>query len=199
MRVISLVLVLGLPLAAQMPDEAMFIKDPQGAMLACADRAVTLKRDGRMLAQAGRAYLLAGQTTKGAELLAAAEKKDSSDAETYRLIASAWIAVGKKEPIPALVEKALLRDSRAKNYFAQFASDLMDVNMVDEAEKLFQVAYTLKPSDWQNIVLYTKACIRNKRQDIAAKWWAAGMREERKEPLFWNDIALTLADQGVER
>jgi len=61
MRFSAFAAVLALPLLGQAPDAVLFKEDPKAAMLACAERARSIKpKNSRLLAEIGRVYLAAG-------------------------------------------------------------------------------------------------------------------------------------------
>lgn len=189
---------LALPGLGQSPDEAFFKGDPKQVMLACAEKARALApRKERILAQVGRAYLVAEDRPKAEAMFHGAFK---GDAETQRLIGQAWLECGfKDEAKSAFIILPAKAGYSGKNALAAAAVNLMDGGLVQLAEDLMRTAFQLDPRDWQNVTAYGRACLRQGHQDLAAPWFAKIMTTRRKEEGLWNEVALALADGGAER
>jgi Flp pilus assembly protein TadD len=90
MRIIALFALGTVVLSAQSPaswDAKAFSGDPKALAVACANQARSIERkDSRLLAEYGRAYLASGDRAKAEEAFTAAVKSDSKDAETHFLI-----------------------------------------------------------------------------------------------------------------
>ncbi len=192
-----LLLLMGLPLLSQ-ADEAFFKGDPKALMLACAEKARALApRKERILAQVGRAYLVAEDRPKAETLFLVASGGDS---ETYRLVGQAWLECGFREEAKAAFKTGAARAGYSgKNVLAAAAVNLMDGGLVQLAEELMETSFQLDPKDWQNVSAYGRACLRQGRQDLAAQWYAKIMVKRRKQEGLWNEIALAMADGGAER
>ena len=198
MRHLALAL-LALPLAAQALDEAAFRGDPRHLAAACADRARLLKpKDGRLLAEYGRAFLMAGERAKAEDCFQLARQDKPRDADIHRLIAVAWLRAGR--PIEGLkaIADMQVADPKDKNAFTRAAVNLQDLGHAKEADALMERAWILDPSDWQNCVAYGRSCLRKARREAGAKWFARASQAKPQEERMWNAIALAFADHGAE-
>jgi Flp pilus assembly protein TadD len=190
---------MALPLFSQGLDESFFKGDARKVMAACADRAKAIKsKDSRLLAEYGRAYLMAGQRAKAEEAFTLAKAADAKDAETHRLIAYAWLRSGNRGEALKAIEEMQLLDSKAKNVFTRAAINLSDAGLSKEADALMERAWALDVKDWDNCVAYGRAALRKQRRDVAAKWFARTAQAKPEEERVWNDIALAYADNGAE-
>ena len=200
MRAIALALALGSALGAQIPDpptEAFFKGDPTQVMLACAERAASLKpRKDRVLAQVGRAHLIAGDRVKAEAYF---QRIVGGDGEAYRWMGQAWLECGSPKVGVAALIKVAEQDPTAKNIQRDAAVVLMDWGFAKEAGTVMTGAFQVAPRDWQNVTAFGRACLRQKRQDLAAIWFERIMTTRRKTEGLWNEIALAFADQGAER
>ena len=200
MRTTCLALALGCTLGAQVPDqptEAFFKGDPTRVMLACAERAVSLKpRKDRVLAQAGRAYLIAGDRAKAESYF---QRVVGGDGEAFRWMGQAWLECGKPKLGLATLLKVAEQDPTAKNIQRDAAVVLMDAGFAREADEVMTGAFRIAPRDWHNVTAFGRACLRQKREDLAAIWFERIMTTRRNTEGLWNEIALAFADQGVER
>jgi tetratricopeptide (TPR) repeat protein len=192
---------LALPLSAQLPaafDEAFFKGDPKAIMVACADKARVIKpNDSRLLAEFGRAYLAAGDAGRAEDAFTRAVASDPKDAETYRLIAFAWLRHGRKPQALKALEDMQRMDPKAKNAFTKAAVNLLDAGAAAEAEALMEKAWQLDPKDWQNCADYVRAAVRVKKPELAARWAARTVTARPKEERMWNELALAFADGGA--
>jgi tetratricopeptide (TPR) repeat protein len=200
MRSTCLVLAFGCSLGAQVPDpitEAFFKGDPTQVMLACAERAVSLKpRKEPVLAQVGRAHLIAGNKSKAEAYF---QKASTGEAEAQRWIGQAQLECGDAKTGVATLLDVTGQNLRAKNAKKDAAVLLMAFGFPKEADATMSGAYAMGPRDWQNVTAFGRACLRQKRQDLAAVWFERIMKTQRKEEGLWNEIALAFADQGAER
>lgn len=200
MRSTCLALALGCALGAQVPDhptEAFFKGDSTQVMLACAERAASLKpRKERVLAQAGRAHLIAGDRVRAESYF---QRASSGDPDATRWIGQARLECGEAKAGLATLLAVVGEDSRAKNAKKDAAVLLMDFGMPKEAEEVMSGAFAMDPRDWENVMAYARACLRQKRQDLAAIWIARIMANRRKNEELWSDIALSLLDARSER
>jgi tetratricopeptide (TPR) repeat protein len=190
---------LALPLLAQGLDEAGFRGDARKLAGSCADRARLLRpKDAKMLAEYGRAFLVAGERSKAEECFLAARIESPRDADVHRLIALAWLRGGHRaEALKAIADMQAV-DPKAKNAFTRAAVNLQDFGLAREADALMERAWILDPSDWQNSVTFGRACLRRARRDGAAKWFARASQAKPQEERMWNAIALAYADNGAE-
>lgn len=190
-------------LAAQVPDgfdEAFFKGDPKKVMVACADKARVIKpNDSRLLAEFGRAYLAAGDAARAEEAFTRAVAADPKDGETYRLVASAWLKHGRKAEALKALDDMQRMDPKGKNPFAKAAANLLDAGHAAEAEALMEKAWALDPKDWWNCVAFTRAALRARKPDLAARWSTRAVAARPKEERMWNDLALAFAEGGAER
>ena len=200
MRATGLALALGCVLGAQVPErptEAFFKGDPTQVMLACAERAASLKpRKDRVLAQVGRAHLIAGDRTKAESYFS---RVVGGDGEAFRWMGQAWLECGHPKVGVATLLKVAEQDPAAKNIQRDAAVVLMDAGFAKEADEVMTGAFRVAPRDWQNVAAFGRACLRQNRQDLAAIWFERIMTTRRKTEGLWNEIALAFADQGVER
>jgi hypothetical protein len=200
MRSTCLILALGCTLGAQVPDpltEAFFKGDPTQVMLACAEKAVSLKpRKEPVLAQAGRAHLIAGNKSKADAYFQMAA---TGEADTQRWIGQAQLECGDAKAGVSTLLGVSGQSLRAKNAKRDAAVLLMDFGFPTEADAVMSGAYAMAPRDWQNVTAFGRACLRQKRQDLAALWFERIMKTQRREEGLWNEIALALGDQGAER
>lgn len=190
---------LALPLLAQGLDEATFRGDPKKLAGSCADRARLLRpKDGKMLAEYGRAFLAAGERAKAEECFMAARIDKAKDADVHRLIAVAWLRAGQRNEALKAIADMQVADPKDRNAFTRAAVNLQDGGLAKEADALMERAWILDPSDWQNCVAYGRSCLRKARRDAAAKWFARASQAKPQEERMWNAIALAYADHGAE-
>jgi tetratricopeptide (TPR) repeat protein len=187
-------------LTAQMPaqpDETFFKGDAAQIMVSCAERAASIKpRDQHVLAQVGRIHLLARDLPKAESYFSRAL---SGDGEAYRWMGQAWLESGETEKGLNALMQVPQRDWRAKNTQRDAAVLLMDAGFPKEAESVMKAAFAVDKYDWQNVTAFGRACLRQRRPDLAADWFSLIMANRRKEEGLWNEIALAFADQGEER
>lgn len=190
---------LALPLLAQGLDEATFRGDPKKLAGSCADRARLLRpKDGKMLAEYGRAFLAAGERAKAEECFMAARIDKAKDADVHRLIAVAWLRAGQRNEALKAIADMQVADPKDRNAFTRAAVNLQDGGLAKEADALMERAWILDPSDWQNCVAFGRSCLRKARRDAAAKWFARASQAKPQEERMWNAIALAYADHGAE-
>jgi len=190
---------LALPLLSQGLDEAAFRGDARHLAAACADRARLLRpKDAKLLAEYGRAFLVAGERAKAEECFQLARIESPRDGDVHRLIAVAWLRGGQRtEALKAIADMQSL-DPKAKNAFTRAAVNLQDFGLAKEADSLMERAWILDPSDWQNCILFGRAALRKARRDAAGKWFARASQAKPQEERMWNAIALAYADSGAE-
>jgi len=190
---------LALPLLAQGLDEATFRGDPKKLAGTCADRARLLRpKDGKMLAEYGRAFLAAGERAKAEDCFMAARIDKAKDADVHRLIAVAWLRAGQRNEALKAIADMQVADPKDRNAFTRAAVNLQDGGLAKEADALMERAWILDPSDWQNCVAFGRSCLRKARRDAAAKWFARASQAKPQEERMWNAIALAYADHGAE-
>ena len=190
---------LALPLCSQALDEASFRGDPRRLAGSCADRARLLRpKDGKMLAEYGRAFLAAGERAKAEECFQLARLDKPKDADVHRLIALAWLRAGSHAEAMKAIADMQLADPKDKNAFTRAAVNLQDFGLAREADALMERAWILDPSDWQNCVAFGRSCLRKTHREAAAKWFARASQAKPQEERMWNAIALAYADHGAE-
>lgn len=190
---------LAAPLLAQGLDEASFRGDARKLAGACADRAQLLRpKDAKMLAEYGRAFLVAGEQAKAEACFQLARAESPRDAEVHRLIALAWLRGGQRAAALKAISDMQLADPKAKQVFARAAINLQDFGLIKEAETLMERAWILDPSAWENSVAFGRACLRKGHRGSAARWFARASQAKPQEEHMWNAIALAYADNGAE-
>jgi len=190
---------LALPLVSQGLDEAGFRGDAHRLAGACADRARLLRpKDGKMLAEYGRAFLVAGERAKALDCFQLARIEKPRDADVHRLIAVAWLRAGQRAEALKAIADMLVADPKDRNAFTRAAVNLQDAGLAKEADALMERAWILDPSDWQNCVAFGRACLRKARRDASARWFARASQAKPQEERMWNAIALAYADNGAE-
>ena len=188
-----------LPLLSQALDEAAFKADPRHLAGACADRARLLRpKDSKMLAEYGRAFLVAGERAKAEECFQQARTESPRDADVHRLIAVGWLRGGHRAEAMKAIADMQLADPKAKNVFTRAAVNLQDLGLAKEADPLMERAWNIDPSDWQNCVAFGQACLRKSRREAAAKWFSRASQAKPQEERMWNAIALAYADNGAD-
>ena len=202
MRRAVLFVAFGPILFAQAPagvDQVFFKGDPRAVMAGCADRARALKpKDGKLLAEYGRAYLASGNRAKAEEAFAMALIEEPKDGETHRLIAYAWLKNGFKPEAVAAFDKMVILDPKAKDVFSKAAVNLLDEGMTDKAVELMKRAWILDPNEWQNCAAFTRAAVRNGKLDLAAEWAMHTVEAKPREERMWKELALVYADGGAD-
>lgn len=190
---------LALPLLSQALDEASFRGEPRKLAGSCADRARLLRpKDAKMLAEYGRAFLVAGERAKAEDCFQLARIESPKDADVHRLIAVAWMRAGQRAEALKAIADMQIADPKAKNAFTRAAVNLQDFGFAKEADALMERAWILDPSDWQNSVAFGRACLRKAQGQGAAKWFARACQAKPQEERMWNAIALAYADHGAE-
>lgn len=196
-RLIFLPFLLSCSLSAQIVEASFFKGDPGQVMLACADRALALKpKKESVLAQAGRAYLVAGNPGRARDLF---KPINHPSGETSRWIGQAWLEAGDARQAVAAFSLIAELDHFAKNDMRDGAVLLMDRGLTKESEALMGQAFETAPGDWQNVTAFARACMRSHHPDLAAQWFARAAQANRKDEDLWMEIAQSLADQGAER
>lgn len=192
-------LLLALPLLSQGLDETTFRGDARKLAGTCADRARLLRpKDAKMLAEYGRAFLVAGERAKAEDCFQLARIESPKDADVHRLIALAWLRGNHRPEAMKALADMQAADPKAKNAFTRAAVNLQDAGLTKEADALMERAWILDPSDWQNSITFGRACLRKARRDGAAKWFARASQAKPQEERMWNAIALAYADNGAD-
>jgi tetratricopeptide (TPR) repeat protein len=151
-----------------------------------------------MLAEYGRAFLVAGERAKAEECFQLARIESPKDADVYRLIALAWLRAGQRTEALKAIADMQTADPKAKNAFTRAAVNLQDGGLAKEADTLMERAWILDPSDWQNSIAFGRSCLRKAHKDTAAKWFARASQAKPQEERMWNAVALAFADRGAE-
>ena len=200
---LTLALLAPAPLAAQsrkasLPDESFFKGDPKAVMLACAERALRLKPGtSRVQAQVGRVQLVAGEVTSAE---ATFKSIGSVDGETLRWMGQGWIEAGQT---PRAMDPLARLQTMVHGYPDEVAIGailLMDAGRPKEASELMDSLPAAKLWDWEDVICgFGRACLRQRRQDLAATWYARSMVDNRRTGALWAEIALSLQSQGGDR
>ena len=186
------------PLVGQVPDATFFKGDPKAVMLHCAAKARSLKpKNQEAIAAEARAFLLAGERAK-AEFLFLALEKMSPEADTYVLIASTWLKCGLTEPVPTLIEKVCLRGAKDAGALTHLAIVLMNHGLVEEAMRIMDLAYAADRKADSEFVEFACACIRAGHEAAAPIWFERAIAVKPRNERRWLDIAMALADHGLE-
>ncbi len=189
MRYTALAAALTLPLFGQAPDAAFFKGDAKTIMVACAEKARSIEpKDSQLLTEIGRVYLAAGDRPKAEEAFKAAIALDVKDGSTYWLIAQHWLAAGQKAEAMAACRQLLERDPKSPRTILKAAITFMDRGMAEEALELMAHLCKVypKPSDQDFAVEFAKACLHNRRFDLAPAWLERGYLADPKE---WKHCA----------
>lgn len=190
MRYTALFAALTLPLCGQAPDAAFFKGDAKTIMMACAEKARSMEaKDSQLLTEIGRVYLAAGERAKAEEAFKAAIDLDAKDGSTYWLIAQHWLAAGQKAEAMAACRQLLERDPKSPRTILKAAITFMDQGMAEEALELMAHLCKVypKPSDQDFAVEFAKACLRNRRIDLAPAWLERGYLADPKD---WKNCAV---------
>lgn len=194
----SALVLLSLPLVGQVPDASFFKGDPKAVMLHCAAKARSLKpKSEEAVAAEARALLLAGERAKAEDLLLALEKK-APEADTYVLMARVWLTCGFRGPVPALIEKACLKGAKDAGALTHLAILLMDHSLAEEAMRIMDLAYAADRKADSEFVEFACACIRTGHEAAAPIWFERAIAVKPKNERRWLDIAMALADHGLE-
>ncbi len=190
-------LLLSLPLLSQ-ADEAFFRGDPKEVMLVCAEKArILAPRKSSILIKIGRAHLVAGDRVKAEEAFKAAY---STNSETRRMIGQAWLDCGfTAEALTEFKRLVIRTGTSGRNAMVAAATNLMDAGLTQPAEQLFEDTLLMAPLDWKGASVFARACLRQGRQDLAAKWYAEAIGKYRSEAKYWNEITVAFAEGGAER
>ena len=189
MRCIALFAALTLPLCSQAPDAAFFKGDAKTIMVACAEKARSMEsRDSQLLTEIGRVYLAAGDRAKAEESFKAAIALDVKDGSTYGSIAQHWLAAGHKPEAMAACRQLLERDPKSPQAIRKAAIAFLDRGMAEEALELMAHLCRVypKPGDQDFAVEFAKACLRNRRFDLAPAWLERGYLADPKD---WKNCA----------
>ncbi len=189
MRYIALAAALTLPLFGQAPDAAFFKGDPRTIMVACAEKARSMEsKDSQLLTEIGRVYLAAGNRAKAEEAFKAAIALDVKDGSTYWLIAQHWLAAGQKAEAMSACRQLLERDPKSPRTIMKAAQAFMNLGLAEEAVELMAHLCKVypKPSDQDFAVDFAKACLRNRRFDLASAWLD---RAYQADPKDWKNCA----------
>jgi Flp pilus assembly protein TadD len=152
-----LLLCLALPCLAQEGSEALLKGEPKAVMVACAERARSMNpKDSRFLAEAGRAFLVAGDRERAEATFKAAVASDPKDGETYRLIAYVWLHADQKDKAKPVMERAApLEPKEWKDRYA-FGREALRLGQRELAVRWFERALQARPKEervWMAIAL----------------------------------------------
>jgi len=189
MRFTALAAALTLPLLGQAPDAAFFKGDPKTIMVVCAEKARNLEpKDSQLLTGIGRVYLASGDRAKAEEAFKAAIALDPKDGSTHWLVAQQWLATGHRPEAMAACRLLLERDPKSPRTILKAAVTFLDRGMAEEALELMAHLCKVypKPGDQDFAVEFAKACLRNRRFDLAPTWLERGYLADPKD---WKNCA----------
>lgn len=175
-------------------DEAFFKGDPQAIMLACADHALVLKpHKERVLAQAGRIQLAAGDQAQAEKDFHEAARPD---AETARWTGQGWLEWGAADKGAKILAETPMIGWGAKDEVRAGAVLLLKSGRPKEADKLMMRLFEADPEDWENMAAFAGSCLAQNKRGLAAAWYARATASKRTKAELWSDIALALAEAG---
>lgn len=191
-------LLLAPALAGQTPDAAFFKGDPKTIALFCAQKAGSLEpKDVEPLAAEARTHLASGDRVK-AEALFQEMAKRSPKPDTYELIAETWLRCGVRESAIPWAEKVRTTGIHDDGALTHLAVSLMDAGLDKDANETMALALQAKPKDRGNFMDFARACLRSGRLDDARPWLERALATKPKEERLWQEIAMALADNGLE-
>ena len=175
--------------------ETALAGDAKGPLAACADRLEFLKpKDGKLLAEAGRFQLLAGNVRKGEDLLRFAEMMDPKDREVMRLIGLAYLKAGRRKDAVAAYEKILGRDGGPRRALANAGVDLAEAGIIREAERFMDGFALLEPNDWEVFIAFGRAHLRGGARLSAAPWFHRAIVLKPQEERVYLEIGRAYSD-----
>lgn len=168
-------------------SEAFFKREPNLVARECVERAMALKGGkSRVLAQAGRAYLLTGDRAKAEALF---QQVNLRDAESARWVAQAWLEAGE----PKRAEVALVQMPNygwgAKEELLNAAVLLLEHGRGVAAEMHMNAVLAIDGSDWERTLTFGIACLKMGRQDLAAPWFKKVIRMQERKAEAWASMA----------
>ncbi|NWJ41195.1 MAG: tetratricopeptide repeat protein [Geothrix sp.] len=184
-------------LQAQVPAPSFFLETPEQVAQACAEKALALKpKSVEVLTCLGQIQAAKGELKKAEDCFTRTERLKGGDAETYRLIAQAWIRAGRRDQVRGIVDKAMTRTSRDAGDLADFATVLLDSGFPDEARAMMDQAFKVSPRRTGNFVDFGAALLRAGQPKEAAIWFDRATAANPAKVGTYRDIALACADHA---
>lgn len=197
MRIHLLPLTALVSLQAQVPELSFFLGAPEEIAWTCAERILAQKpKSVEILTCLGQIQAARGELQKAEDCFARAERLKGGDAETFRLIAQAWIRAGKRDQVRGVVEKAMTRTSRDAGDLADFATVLLDSGFPDEARAMMDQAFKVSPKRAGSFVDFGTALLRAGQPREAGIWFDRATAANPTKVATYRDIALACADHG---
>lgn len=199
MRTAALCATLLTPLLAQAPTAPAPKVDPKAQALIWAEHARTLKpKQAKVLLDAGRTYLAAGDLPKAEETFARVEALEPREAELHVQMALAWARGGQAPRVLPRVPELRERFAGEHEALAALAEGLSDLGHVAEARGVMATLAQRSPKAWEDFVRYGRACLRRDRREEAAEWFERAVAVKPKNSDIWRAIALAHADRGAD-
>ncbi len=177
-----------------------FQGDLKVLMAACADKARSLDpKDSRLLAEYGRAYLVAGLLDKAQGAFKAAIASDPKDGETHRLVGIGWLAGGKREEALLAFEGILTAAPRSRNVIKHAALNLLEAGFPNEARRFMEASWLLDPTDYHNGKDFATAALQAHQWELASAWMerVAPLDKDWKDQLEFARQALRLGQRDL--
>lgn len=206
MRIAATLAAASLSLLSQVPQTSMFDGDPKSILVACSEKARSLKpHRGEVMAASGRAFLVQGDRAKAEAAFNSALLDNWSECESSRLILGSWLTWGfRTEGLNFLTEIRTRyprsADKRGwRTALVQSAVLLIDNHCPKEAEEIMELSYDMDHREWENMLVFARACLRNSKPEMAARWFHRAVSFKPKHEGIWTDIAVALAERGLDR
>ncbi len=195
MRTAALCATLLAPLLAQAPAAP----DPKAQALAWAEQARSRKpNQAKVLLEAGRIYLAAGNLPMAEEAFARVEALEPREAKLHVQITLAWARNGQATRVLPKVAELSDRFAGEPEALVVLAEGLSDLGHLAEARGVMGTLARRSPTEWETFVRYGRACIRGGRREEAAEWFERAVAVKPKNSDIWRTLALALADQGAD-
>lgn len=176
-------------------DETALAGDGRGPLAACAERLEALKpKDAKVLAEAGRFQLLAGNTRKGEDLVHFAEMADPKDREVMRLIGLAYLKAGRRKEAVDAYDKVLTRDGGSRKSIGAAGIDLAEAGMAKEADRLMEAYGLLEQNDWEMFVAFGRGHLKGSSRRNAAPWFKKAILLKLQEEKVYLEIGRAYAE-----
>ena len=198
-RLSAVVFLLATPLFAQAPDATLFQGDAKAIALHCADQALVFApKDAEIQAKTGAVHLATGDRAKAESCFAAAEARKPGNGDVLRLIARGWLKNGFQKEALAAYGKVLQQAPKDKGALTDSAVDLMDAHLDKEAAPFMAQVFQNDPKDEGGFMVFGRACVRAGKLDQASTWFQRAALVKPRDEGTWQDIAMALADNGLE-
>jgi len=206
MRLAAILAATSLSLLCQVPQTSIFDGDPKSILVACSEKARSLKPNrGEVMAASGRACLVQGDRAKAEAAFNSALRDDWNEGESSNLILGSWLELGfRTEGLNFLADirsrYPRSSDKRGwRNALVRTAVVLIDNNCPKEAEGIMEISYDMDHREWENMLVFARACLRNSKPEMAARWFHRAVSFKPKHEGIWTDIAVALAEGGLDR